>query len=175
MKIEAAQRLTAVRLARAEAYTDAQGLSDLAGLQKVFDSKLPKILIGKNTAGFSFWWLRNKLFIACVKDGEVCGFIALYKKPKTVLTDTDETLKGVQISLTFMAPAYRGKGLMLGMHQYLATEYNLISDDVYTPQGLMLWKQLKKLGLTIEVINGDSQSEKSWTEPRSLMLIRKTK
>lgn len=173
MKIEAASRLMAVRIAREGAYSDAQGLEDLENLTWVLNKK-PKIFIGKNKNDFSFWWVKNQQFLVCVKDEKACGFIEFYRGLKTVYVDNDtKPIRGMQISVTFMAPDYRGKGLMLGMHQYLITQTNLISDDTYTPQGLTIWKQLKKMGHTIEVIDGNTQTEKSWTEPRTLMLIRR--
>lgn len=170
MKIQATKRLQAV-IIKPGAYPNAQGVEDIEDLQDLFKRSRKRIAKDKN--GFVFWWVgRNENILVCTDKGKVVAFIELLPRASSALINK-EMVNGRSISVTFTDPEYRGRGLMLGMHQYLVTRFNLISDDVYSPEGLSIWKHLKKMGHTIEVTDGFPQKESSWTKNGARLLIRR--
>lgn len=171
MRINAATRLHAV-IIKPNAYPDAQGLEDLEALQELFARGRRRIAKDKN--GFVFWWVGkgDRNLVCTTGKGVPIAYIELNQRVDTVYTYPG-SVKGRSINVTFTHPDYRGKGLMLGMHQYLTTQFNLISDDVYSPEGLKVWRHLKKLGHKIEVTDGAPNNEKSWTKPGVRLFIRR--
>lgn len=170
MKIEARRRLHAVTV-KPDAYPDAQGIEDLAALQKLFARSQRRI--GKDSRGHVFWWVgTGQRYLVCTSNDQAVAYIELLDRTNTVYTYPG-SVKGRSVSVMFTHPDYRGKGLMLGMHQYLITQFNLVSDDVYSPEGLKLWKHLQKLGHNVEVSDGYPNNEKSWTKPGVRLFIRR--
>lgn len=175
MKINAATRLTAVDLAPQSVFTDTDGDWMLAKLQKRFNTK--KTRIGKDRNGLVFWWVTPK-YLVCTDKDKVVAYISFYSSPKKMAVENEKGRLNVrQISTTYVDPPYRGKGLVLGMHQYLVTQSSLLSDDIYTPQGIAVWHRLKQMGYKIETVQvggGRIYVDPSlkWSDRDALLLIR---
>lgn len=170
IKIEAVKRLKAVQIIP-DVYSDARGLQDLANVQKLFNSNRRKIGVDKR--GFTFWWVGSgQNTLVCSKDREVLGFIDLRRRPETIEVDGRD-LRVRAVNVMFLHPDYRSLGLILGMHQYLITQVNLLSDDTYSPEGLKVWHKLKALGHKVEVIDASGDDSKNWESWHTILLIRR--
>lgn len=175
MKINAAARLKAVQVIP-NVYPEYQGQSDIAAIQSEFARSRRRI--GNDNRGFAFWWVgRGENTLVCVdrRTRKVAGFIDLRNGFEDVEVDGKD-IKCRAINAMYLDHGYRGKGLILGMHQYLITQFNLISDDMYSPEGLQVWKQLQKIGHHIEVVDDrmkNKNPQTSWTDRYTRLLIRK--
>lgn len=168
MKLRASDRLRAVTI-QPGAYLDVDGAQDLVLVQKQFDRRHK--FVGRNKDGLDFCWVKDTL--ACVDSGRVVGFIEL--RPGIEVLEVDgHDLKVRGIQSMFLDRAYRGRGLILGMHQYLITQFNLLSDDVYTPEGFKVWEQLKKAGHCVECVPISCHAyPNDWEDEYNVLLVRK--
>lgn len=175
VQINAAFRLLAVDV-NPKAYPENTAREDLDLVQELFDRKRTRI--GKDRNGLVFWWCGKNDLVCSTRTGTVVGFVTL--RPGLDVIDVGaEEIRGRSVRNMYLLPEYRGKGIILGMHQYLITQFNLISDDVYTPEGLNVWKQLKKTGYKVEVVDiyshGRGKPKTRWDDPHTILLIRRGK
>lgn len=168
MKIEAMNRIKAVQV-KTNVYPDSMGLRDLEELTKAL-SRRTAVNVGTNKDGISFWWLGDRTLF-CTDGTQAVGFLE-FNHGNVDVEFKERSYPCKQVSAAFTHPAYRGRGLILGMHQYVATRFNLLSDGLYSPEGLKIWKALKKIGHKIEVVN-DRSKTKSWKDRDTLLLIRR--
>jgi ribosomal protein S18 acetylase RimI-like enzyme len=173
VQVNAAQRLLAVNVSP-KAYPENVARQDLELVQDLFNRKRKRI--GTDRNGLVFWWCGLNDLVCSTRRGQVVGFVALRPGIDTIDVG-DEVVKGRSIRNMYLLPEYRGRGVILGMHQYLITQFNLISDDVYTPDGLNVWKQLKKTGHKVEVTDiyshGRGKPSVKWDSPHTVLFVRR--